>query len=151
MKAVSARLAQVHHTLQDVSQMTQLVLEVLRRLVRGLREYAEGCHISEIGFLVKEAQIALIGFPVSDHPGGRLHIRRNPQARREIISCPRRYVSDRHKGLVRMFHHAADHFVEGAVSARAHHIQIVFFPGPYKVSRVSPASCGIACDHIIFP
>ena len=42
-----------------------------------LREYAEGCHISEIGFFVKEAQIALIGFPVSDHPGGRLHIRRN--------------------------------------------------------------------------
>ena len=122
---VGPHIAQLRYALKNIGQVADLVFQFLWRLVRGARKDPEGRHVGKIVRLIEEAKVAAEGPALRDDLCRLPHICGNVQARCKIIGRSRGNISDRHKGLVRIFHHAADDLVQRPVPAGADDIQIV--------------------------
>ena len=146
---VGPHIPQLRHPLQNIGEMTQLVFQLLRGLIRGARKEAEGRHIGEIILFIKKAQVTPEGPAVRDDPRGLQHVRGNVQAGGKIIGGSGGNIADRNKGLLGIFHHPADYLIESPVPSRAHDIQIILLPLAYKAPRIVPAPRRIAYDLVV--
>ena len=148
MHLVGVHLAQFRDALQDVSEVAQLVFELLRGLVGGPGEEAEGGDVGEVVFVVELAQVAAEGAAVGDDAGRLDHVRGDPQAGGKVVGRAGRDVADRDEGLVGVLHHTADDLIQRAVSAGAHNVEVVPHALPGNAAGISLFGCRVT-DHLV--
>ena len=125
MHMVGSDLPQFRSTLKNVGKVPQLILEFLGCLIRCPCEKPECSDICEIIRLVEQPQITAECLSLSNNLGRHSHVRRNSETGCKIIGCAGRDIADRHKGLIGVFHHAGDYFVQRSVPACTRNIKIV--------------------------
>ena len=134
---ISPDIAQGHGAPDNIGKMSQGILELLRRIIRGLCKQAEAGYISKIVLLIEPSDITVKDLAGGDDFRGFLHIRRDSQRAGKIIGGAGRDIANRKERQFPVLHHTGNDFVQGAVTAGTADIEIFILALPDNPPGVS--------------